>query len=109
MRISFVPLAVLPGAGTTLVVSKAGYVLTINGDVVDLSGIPDGASLPAEAVDNEFVVGTVERVAGTLHVTLLLPFDGFPWPPVAFPADIVSAPDGIVAIPKNEGPAHGHG
>lgn len=85
-----------------LAVSKAGDVLTINGDVVDLSGIPDGADLPADAIDNEWIAGAVRRVGGVLHVALILPHGANAPESVRFPADIVSPPDGLIALPGGE-------
>ncbi|WP_339419072.1 hypothetical protein [Pseudomonas sp. RL_105y_Pfl1_103] len=52
-----------------------GDVITINGEAIDLSGIPDGYCLPGSAVGNKFFVETeyVERIGKTLHFTLRLP------------------------------------
>lgn len=53
----------------------SGDVITINGEQVDLSGIPEGYRLPGDAVGNKFFEGPwfVERVGKTLHFTLRLP------------------------------------
>lgn len=55
--------------------SVLGDVITINGEDIDLSGIPDGFRLPGSAVGNKFFVDTefVERIGKTLHFTLRLP------------------------------------
>ena len=55
--------------------SVKGDVITINGEEIDLSGIPDGYSLPGSAVGNKFFVETemVQRIGKTLHFTLRLP------------------------------------
>lgn len=55
--------------------SVLGDVITINGEDIDLSGIPDGFRLPGSAVGNKFFVDTefVERVGKKLHFTLRLP------------------------------------
>lgn len=57
--------------------SVLGDVITINGEDIDLSGIPDGFRLPGSAVGNKFFVDTefVERIGKTLHFTLRLPVD----------------------------------
>lgn len=59
----------------TLEASVHGDVITINGEAIDLSGIPDGYRLPGSAVGNKFFVETdyVERIGKTLHFTLRLP------------------------------------
>lgn len=57
--------------------SVDGDVITINGDKIDLSVIPDGYRLPASAVGNKFFLegsnDYVERVDGELEFTLRLP------------------------------------
>lgn len=98
MQISFSP----QRSDETLAVVKAGDVLTINGDAVDLSGISDGADLPADAISNPFITGVVSRVAGELHVTLLLPHGDYPAEAVAFPQPLISPADGPLAIPRGE-------
>lgn len=58
-----------------LVASVDGDVITINGEPIDLSEIPDGYRLPGSAVGNPFFVETayVERKGKTLYFTLRLP------------------------------------
>ena len=104
MRISFSPFAALPGDNRRLTVSRHGDILTINGDTVDLSVIPDGATLPPGAIDNPWIVGPVERIDGVLHVTLLLPHGDFPSPAVAFPTPITLTGNGPVALPHDPAP-----
>ena len=57
--------------------SVSGDVITINGEDIDLSGIPDGYRLPASAVGNKFFLSGsgdyVERIGRTLHFSLKLP------------------------------------
>lgn len=84
----------------TMIVSKSGDALTINGAEFDFSGIPDGATLPADAVDCEFIAGDVERIGGELHLTLLLPHGSNPSHAVAFPTPIANPPDGQLELPK---------
>ena len=85
----------------TLTVTKQGDTLTINGEAFDLSVIPEGATLPADAISSEFFSGPVERIDGVLHVTLTLPHGPNPVQEVAFPADIIDPPDGEIELPKN--------
>lgn len=60
---------------STIEASVKGDVITINGDKVDLSGIPEGFRLPGSAVGNKFFVDSefIERVDGELCFTLILP------------------------------------
>jgi hypothetical protein len=85
----------------TLTVIKSGDTLTINGEVFDLSVIPEGATLPADAISSEFFSGPVERTDGVLHITLTLPHGANPQQHVAFPEDIVNPSDGEIVLPKN--------
>lgn len=82
-----------------LAVSRAGDVLTINGAAYDFAPLAEGDTLPAEAVDCEFIGGDVSRIGGKLRLTLTLPHGPNPPPHVAFPADIVDPPDGAIALP----------
>lgn len=99
-RISFSP----QRRDGALSVSKAGDILTINGDPFDFSVIPDGASLPADAVGSEWVTGEVSRQGGDLRITLILPHGPNPSASVAFPADIVDPADGVIAVPFDPEP-----
>lgn len=86
----------------TLTVSRTGDVLTINGEVFDFTQLPEGATLPAEAIDSELFVGPVERVNGELHLTLLLPHGANPAHHVAFPEPITVTMDGPIKLPTTE-------
>lgn len=97
MQISFSPMRRDDG----LTLSKAGDVLTINGDHFDFSSIPDGASIPAGGVPCPWIQGDVERVAGELHLTLILPHGPNPSQAIAFPSPIIDPPDGIIATPDD--------
>jgi len=87
-----------------LTVTKSGDVLTINGHAFDFSGLPDGAVIPAGEVPCEWIVGPVERVAGELQLTLILPHGANPSQAVAFPAPIVGPLDGTIAFPVDPAP-----
>lgn len=84
----------------TLIVSKKGDVLTINGEEFDFTALPDGATLPATAVRSEFIAGDVTRTGGTLTVPLLFPHGPEPSNAVAFPADIKANADGKITLPE---------
>jgi hypothetical protein len=95
MHISFSP----QRRSDALSVSKAGDVLTINGEAFDFSAIPEGAVLPASAVACDFVIGEISRIEGTLHLTLILPHGPDPSPEVSNPAALSEPPDGPLSIP----------
>ena len=79
-------------------VTRAGDVLTINDVDYDFGPLPDGATLPSDAIDCPWIMGPVERVGGQLNLTLLLPIqraifmDDLP--------DIVDPADGVIALPE---------
>ena len=87
-----------------ITVIKSGDILTVNGEVFDFSVVPEGATLPANAISSEFFSGPVERIDGVLHLTLTLPHGANPVEAVAFPADIINPPDGEIELPKNPDP-----
>lgn len=84
-----------------LSLSKAGDVLTVNGDQFDFSSLPDGATITAGVVPCEWIVGPVERIGGVIHLTLILPHGSNPSQAVAFPVAIRNPPDGPIAIPHD--------
>ena len=84
----------------SLVVSKSGDTLTINGTSYDFSVIPDGATLPASAVDCVFITGEITRVAGDLHLSLVLPHGVNPSRAVTFPTPIINPADGNLVFPQ---------
>lgn len=88
-----------------LTLHRAGDVLTINGAVLDLSAIPEGATLPAGAVACDWIAGPITRTGGVLHLTLLLPHGAIPDPAppeaqaVTHPAPLTLTGDGPVTLP----------
>lgn len=97
MIISFSPIRY----DADLVISRSGDTLTINGDQLDFSDLPEGGEYPREAIDNEFVVGGVERLDGVIHITVMLPYSNPDAPrEVTFPDPITVTSDGIIALPE---------
>ena len=84
----------------TLTITKQGDTLTINGTAYDFSQLPDGGTLPADAVDCEFVIGSVDRVDGEIELTLLLPHGPNASEAARFPEPIIDPADGEVELPK---------
>lgn len=87
---------------THLSASRTGDILTVNGEAFDLSGIPEGAILPADAIDSHWFAGPVERIGGVLHVTLMLPHGAHAPQETLFPAALVLTGDGAIALPAYE-------
>ena len=84
----------------TLAVTKQGDTLTINGTAYDFNQLPDGGTLPAEAVDCEYVIGSVDRVNGELDLILLLPHGANASEAARFPEPIINPADGELELPK---------
>jgi hypothetical protein len=76
-----------------------GDILYIDSAAFDFSSVPEGASLPSEAVDCPWLASDVERIAGELHLTLLLPHGPKAPPETLFPEKLDRVPDGPVAVP----------
>ena len=83
-----------------LTVVKQGHTLIVNGIEYDFSTIPEGATLPADAIDSDLFSGPVERIGGGLVLTLTLPHGPNPSQAVAFPEPITVVEDGNVEIPQ---------
>lgn len=87
----------------TLVAQVAGDVLTLNGEALDFTPLPDGAVLPRDAIDCGWIAGDVRREAGGLIVPLLLPHGGNPPPETLYPQPLCLS-DGPVPLPPRDQP-----
>jgi hypothetical protein len=87
-------------AETPLTLHRAGDTLTMNGEAFDLSGIPEGATLPRAAVDCDWLASDIIRVDGVLHLTLLLPHGADAPEETRFAAPITLLADGAVTLPR---------
>ena len=83
----------------TLTLSKSGDALTINGVPYDFSQLPDGATLPKEAIDCEWIVSDVNRINGEIELTILLPHGANASHEARFPEPINMTSDGQVVLP----------
>lgn len=90
-------------AEESLSVSRQGDILTVNGEEFDFSPLPDGATLPLEAIDSDWFSGPVERIDGVLHVTLRLPHGANAPEATRFPEPITLTEDGPVSLPPHDG------
>lgn len=81
-------------------VSKSGDALTINGVEYDFSVVPDGALLPQGAVDCKWLASDVERIGGSLHLTLILPHGKAASEAARFPAPLIDPADGPLELPQ---------
>lgn len=109
MLITFSPMR---GDGA-LTLHRAADVLTINGVAYDFGPLPEGAILPRDAVNCDWLASDVTRVGGALHFTLILPHGPIPYPAppeaaaVTHPAAIHVMTDGPVDLPHWTQPSEG--
>ncbi|MFY0682624.1 MAG: hypothetical protein JXR13_18775 [Thalassovita sp.] len=87
-----------------LELTKIGDVLTLNGEALDLSSIPEGATVPAGAIDSDWVTGPVMRTNGALHLTLVLPHGQNAPHETRFPQPISVIDDGSIVLPPYSEP-----
>ena len=95
MRISFSPMR----SDAKLALVRIGaQALSINGDLLNLSDVPEGATVDASGL-HPMLVGTIEMKPSGPHVTLILPHAADAPHAVRFPADIVDPPPGPIVLP----------
>ncbi|ARE84935.1 hypothetical protein KZZ08_17145 [Roseovarius mucosus] len=87
---------------TPLTLSRTGDALTLNGEVLDFTPLPEGATLPREAIASDWFAGPVERVGGTLRLTLVLPHGANAPQETLFPAPLTLTGNGPVTLPPYE-------
>lgn len=97
MKLTFSPMR----RDDRLTLGKTGDTLTINGEAFDFSGIPEGATLPRDAVACEWLVSDIERVSGDLHLTLILPHGADAPQGALFPVPIIVTGDGSIDLPAH--------
>ena len=90
----------------SLTLHVAGDVPTINGTAYDFGPLPEGAILPRDAVNCEWLASDVTRIGGRIHLTLILPHGPIPYPAppeaaaVLFPQPIHVTSNGPIALPS---------
>ncbi|NCB85669.1 MAG: hypothetical protein EOM44_14445 [Bacteroidia bacterium] len=84
----------------TLTLSKSGDALTVNGTVYDFSPLPDGATLPRDAIDCEWICGDVSRINGELEIPILFPHGPDASEAARFPEPLTVTSDGQVVLPE---------
>lgn len=83
-----------------LTASKQGDILTLNEQEFDFSSIPEGATLPADAIGSDYFAGPVDRINGELHMTLILPHGPEASEAARFPQPITVTTDGPIILPE---------
>ena len=85
---------------TDLVVEVAGDTVILNGEVFDFVDLPNGATLPREAIDSIWFGDDVHRDdAGKLHLTLFRPYGWHAPDERREPVLMADLPDGVIEFP----------
>lgn len=90
-----------------LALERRGQTLVINGQELDFSVIPAGATLPdgAAATGCPYIVGDIERDEdGVLHITVMLPHASNAPYEARFPEPVIDPADGVVPLPETGWP-----
>lgn len=82
-----------------LSLEKQNQTLIINGEPFDFSGLPDGATLPKDAIDSDVIISDVERIDGEIHLTVLIPHGANAPEETRFPKPIKVKEDGAIDLP----------
>lgn len=103
MRISFSP----QRRDDSLTLEKtSGDRLRINGELFNFNTLNDGDVIPAGTIPCDWITGTVEKVAGEVRLTVILPHGPNPSQAVAFPEAITVLEDGPIEMPHDEPVEH---
>jgi hypothetical protein len=81
-----------------VVLGKIGDTLIVNGDPLNFSSLPDGAELPAEAMENDAVEGNVSRTGDEIRLTVVLPYEVLGH--VDAPEPLMITEDGPITLPE---------
>lgn len=78
---------------------RNGDAIIIDGTTYDFAQLPDGATLPNDAVDCDHIVSDIERIDGKIHLTLILPHGPDAPEETRFPEPVIDPPDGPLPLP----------
>lgn len=70
MQITITPVRAAPD-GAPIQVTKSGDTLLLDGEEFDFSALPDGATLLADDIPSDYIVGDVQRVNGEITLKLI--------------------------------------
>lgn len=84
----------------TLSVSRNNDIFTINGEIFDFTPLSEGAILPADAINCDYIFEPVKRVNGELEITFLFPISSEASEEALFPQPIINPPQGEIVFPR---------
>ncbi|MEM7596498.1 MAG: hypothetical protein AAF382_02300 [Pseudomonadota bacterium] len=98
MKISFSPVR----SDMRVRVSVLGDTIIVNDEPFDFARLPEGATLPPEAINSDWFTGPVTRKNGTVEVMLVLPHGSVAPKETRFPNPVITQIDGPVSLPPYE-------
>lgn len=82
-------------SSNVLKLEKSGDILKINGTPYDFSILNDGDEIPADAIDNDVIVGGITKDNGFVNIRILMPYNELDAPEhIRFPQPVLLAEDG---------------
>jgi hypothetical protein len=79
-----------------LTIIKAGDVLSLNGDVLDLSEFPVDSFIDCEDIDNDYVIKVESDLLGEITATIIWPYSDINSQREAYPNDLINPNDGVI-------------
>lgn len=77
-----------------LTLAKSGNALTINGEKYDFSPLEEGYEIPPEAIDCDWIFGSIKKIDGIIHLTIIMPYNDADAPDhIRFPEPIMLIED----------------
>lgn len=84
-----------------LTLEAYGNKIKINGDELDFSTLPEGATVLAEDIEHPFVIGDVSMIGGNVHMSIILPHVHDAPEARRFPTPLVITGNGAIELPEN--------
>jgi hypothetical protein len=81
-----------------LTLERQGDTLIVNDQPLDFSPLPEGAELPAEAVDCAFLIGSITRKDGVLRFRMILPHGPNATEAERMPQPLLVTKDGPISL-----------
>ncbi|MGH1413636.1 MAG: hypothetical protein ACRBB0_09080 [Pelagimonas sp.] len=82
-----------------LVLERQGDIVIINGEPFDFTDLPEGQTLPAQAVASDWITGPISRQDGVLELSIGLPHGPNASAEQRAAQSIEVTQDGLVALP----------
>jgi len=84
----------------TLKLEKDGDAIIINGERFDFHNLEEGARIERGDIESEYICGSVSKIKGKVHLTVILPHGKNASRERRFPDLIIDPPDGVIDLPE---------